>query len=662
MNYFVTGGTGFIGKYLLANLAKREGQIFVLVRPGSEEKLQKHCEQLHLSMDRFNIVQGDLTQPLLGLSEGEIDRLRNNVDEFIHAAAIYDISASIESQSQANVEGTRQALAVADAIKAGRFNHLSSIAVAGLYKGIFNEMMFEQAEGLDVNPYLKTKHDSEALVREHSIPHRIFRPSMVIGHSKTGEIDKVDGPYYLFKLLQKLRDVLPSWIPALGIKGGQFNMVPVDYVADAIDHIVAQNETVGQCFHLVDKSGLKLIDTMDIFSQAAHGSRLSVGVSQGVMNFIPAPIRSVIFNLPAVKHLTEQLLGSLKIPPEAMKLLNLKTKFDDTNTQAALAGTEIMVPPLRDYAGTIWDYWERNLDPERKTTMSLEDRVGGKVIVVTGASSGIGKSLALRLGEAGAKVVLISRGIEKLQEVEGEILAAGGEAYSYPCDLNDLEACDRVIDSIMSEHGTIDVLVNNAGRSIRRSLALTYDRFHDFERTMQLNYFAPVRLSMRLLPKMVEQRSGQVINISTIAVMGSAAPRFSAYVASKSALDSWSRSAGAEYREHNIRFTNVHMPLVRTPMISATPIYKAAPTLSPEEAVGMIEEALLLQPVEVNTGIGSTMRAASILAPQLYELLMSTTYKMFPDSAAAQGLPQDKAVKPTAEQVALAALMPGNHL
>ncbi len=662
MNYFVTGGTGFIGKYLLANLAKRKGSIYVLVRSGSEEKLHRHCEQLHLSIERFNIIKGDLTQPQLGLSEADQDILHNNIDEFVHAAAIYDIAASAEQQSQANVEGTRQALALAEKINAKYFNHLSSIAVAGLYPGIFNEHMFEQGVDLDINPYLRTKYESEALVREQDIPYRIFRPAMVIGHSKTGEIDKIDGPYYLFKTLQKLRDILPRWIPALGIKGGEFNMVPVDYVADAIDHIIADKQTVGQCFHLVDQSGLKLIDTMDIFSQAAHGSRLSVGINQEVLNFIPTPVRAALFNLPAVQHLIEQILDSLDIPESALKLLNLKTQFDNSNTRTALAGTNIMVPPLKDYAGTIWDYWERNLDPDRQTSATLEERVQGKVIVVTGASSGIGKSLALRLGEAGAKVILVARGLDNLLEVEGQILAAGGEAHSYPCDLNNLEACDQVIDSIITDHQKVDVLVNNAGRSIRRSLNLTYDRFHDFERTMQINYFAPVRLTMRLLPELVKQKGGHIVNISTIAVLAGVAPKFSAYVASKSALDAWSRSAGAEYREHNINFTNVHMPLVRTPMISATPLYNSAPTLSPEEAVAMIEEALLEQPIEVNTGIGTTMRAASILMPKLYELLMSTTYKMFPDTAAAQGLPQEQKVEPTAEQVALAALMPGNYL
>ncbi|USD39358.1 MULTISPECIES: SDR family oxidoreductase [Ferrimonas] len=662
MSYFVTGGTGFIGKYILANLSKREGEIFVLVREGSEDKLKAHCEKLHLDFERFTLISGDLTQPMLGVSDADKDRLLNQVKEFIHSAAVYDITANAQANGDINVEGTRQALALAEFIKADCFNHLSSIAVAGFYPGVFNEQMFEQGEGLDINPYLRTKHDSEALVRkQEALPYRIFRPSMVVGHSKTGEIDKIDGPYYLFKTLQKLRNVLPSWIPALGIKGGEFNMVPVDYVADSIDHILTVPDTQGQCYHLVDNPGVKMIEALDVFSRAAHGSRLSAGISPGVLDFIPAPVRMAILNLPTVRHLIDQTLSSLNIPREALKLLELKTKYDDSNTQRALAGTGISVPPLKDYAGVLWDYWERNMDPNRMGSRTLEENIEGKIAMVTGASSGIGRSLAIRLAQAGAKVILVARGMELLKEVEAEILAEGGEAYSYNCDLNDLDACDALVDQVLAEHQGIDILVNNAGRSIRRSLKLTYDRFHDFERTMQLNYFAPVRLTMRALPSMVERGGAHVVNISTIAVLGGYAPRFSAYVASKSALDAWSQSAGAEYREHNVNFTNVHMPLVRTPMIEASPMYNFAPTLSPDEAVAMIEEALLEQPAEVNTGIGSAMRAISVLAPKVYELLMSTTFKMFPDTAAAQGLPEEE-VKPTPEQVALAALMSGNYL
>ncbi|WP_028111067.1 SDR family oxidoreductase [Ferrimonas futtsuensis] len=662
MSYFVTGGTGFIGKYILANLAKREGEIFILVREGTEDKFHENCELLNLDPGRFTIIMGELAEPMLGVSDVDKEKIHGKVTEFIHCAAMYNITATAQLNHDINVGGTREALALAKFAGAKCFNHLSSIAVAGFYHGVFNEHMFEQGVGLDVNPYLKTKYDSEALVREQEeMEYRIFRPSMVIGHSRTGEIDKIDGPYYLFKTLQKLRNILPSWIPAIGIKGGEFNMVPVDYVANAIDHIVNTPETQGQCYHLVDNPGVKMIEALDVFSQAAHGSRLSAGISPGLLDFIPAPMRGALLNLPTVRHLIDQTLASLKVPKEALKLLDLKTKFDDSNTRKALAGTDIAVPPLRDYAGVVWDYWERNLDPNRMGSRTLEQHIEGKVTVVTGASSGIGRALAIRLASAGAKVMLVARGMEQLKEVEQEILAEGGEAYSYNCDLNDLELCDQVIDRIHEEHGAVDLLVNNAGRSIRRSLKLTYDRFHDFERTMQLNYFSPVRLTMRALPKMVEAGGAHVINISTIAVLGGSAPRFSAYVASKAALDAWSKSAGAEYCEHNVAFTNVHMPLVRTPMIESSPMYKFAPTLSPDEAVAMIEEAILEQHVEVNTAIGSAMRAANILAPKLYELLMSTTYKMFPDTAAAQGLPEEE-VKPTPEQVALAALMSGNYL
>ena len=164
-------------------------------------------------------VIGDLGKKNLGLADTDLRRLKGKVRHFFHLAAVYDLDASAEEQRVANVDGTRHAVQLAEAIGAGCFHHVSSIAAAGLYDGVFREDMFEEAEDLD-HPYFSTKHESEGVVRhECKRPFRIYRPGFVVGHSKTGYIDKIDGPYYFFKFLQRMRKALPPWMPTIGVEG-----------------------------------------------------------------------------------------------------------------------------------------------------------------------------------------------------------------------------------------------------------------------------------------------------------------------------------------------------------------------------------------------------------------------------------------------------------
>ena len=266
----------------------------------------------------------------------------------------------------------------------------------------------------------------------------------------------------------------------------------------------------------------------------------------------------------------------------------------------------------------------------------------------------------MMMGRAGARVIAVARGEEALLETKAEIEAEGGTCVPYTCDIADLEDAERLVKQVLDEQGTVDVLVNNAGRSIRRSIALSYDRFHDYERCMQLNYFGSLKLIMGFLPAMASQRRGQVINISSIGVLTNA-PRFSAYVASKAALDSFSRCAASEFNDTGVSFTTINMPLVRTPMIAPTKIYESVPTITPEDAADMVKQAVIFRPQRIATRLGIFASVLHSVAPKSAEIVMNSAFRMFPDSAAAKGRDPAGDQQPTQEQVAFASLMRGIH-
>ena len=661
MTYFVTGATGFVGRHLVSNLLKRKGTIYALVRKGSQKKLAEIGERMGWDSERVVAVAGDLGKSKLGVSPAQLKQLKGKIQHFFHLAAIYDLAAEADSQRVANVEGTRHAVELASELKAGCFHHTSSIAVAGLYPGVFREDMFEEAEELDSNPYFQTKHDSEKVVRDEcsAIPYRIYRPSMVIGHSKTGEIDKIDGPYFFFTLMKRLREILPPWMPTIGLEGGRINVVPVDYVADAMDHIAHKAGLNGGCFHLTDPEPMRMGELLNLFAKAGHAPQMTMRLDARMFAFVPPPIRHALGSLPPVKRFSGMLLKDLGIPKEVLKFISYPTRFDSRETERALKGSKIKLPELQDYAWRLWDYWERHLDPDLYKDRSLRSRVEARTVLITGGSAGIGRAAAEKIASAGAKVILVARGEEELLATRDELRKAGGDVHAYTCDLSDMASCDKLVETVLKDHGGIDILVNNAGRSIRRSIALSYDRFHDFERTMQLNYFGSLRLIMGFLPKMTEQRRGQVINISSIGVLASS-PRFSAYVASKAALDAFSRCAQAEFSGANIAFTTINMPLVRTKMIGPTKIYDSVPTLSPDEAADMIVEAIIDRPSRIATRLGIFAGVLNALAPKAYEVVMNTAFTLFPDSAAAKG-EKGGEQQASSEQIAFASVMRGVH-
>ncbi len=660
MIYLVTGASGFIGRRLVRTLLSRpDAKVYYLMRDTSPERLAELRAYWGVDETRAIALSGDLNKSDLGISERERRALTNKVDHLFHLGAVYDLNADPDLEMKTNIDGTRNVINLARSIGAKRLHHMSSIAAAGLYEGVFREDMFEEARALD-HPYFSSKHESEKVVRtECEVPWRIYRPGIVVGDSRTGETDKTDGPYYFFKLIQKVRKMMPAWMPAIGLEGGRINLVPVDFVVAALDHIAHLDGHDGRCFHLTDPHPRRFGDVLGLFAEAAHAPQMTLRVNAALFGLIPKGVVHSLSALTLVRRIQAAVMKDLGLPEGIFRFVDYPTRFDSRDAELLLEPAGIKVPPLEDYAWRLWDYWERNLDPDLFVDRSLRGRVAGRVVLVTGGSSGIGKATALRMAEAGATTIIIARDPEKLEATRQEAACRGLEIVSYTTDLTDPKQCEDLAKTIAEVHGGVDFLINNAGRSIRRSIEHSYDRMHDFERMMAVNYFGAVRLTMALLPEMARKQKGHVINISSIGVLTNA-PHFSAYVASKSALEAWARCAASEFLDRGVEFTTINLPLVRTPMTAPTEIYKSIPALTPEQAAEFVVEAIVHQPARLATRLGIFGQVLHAVAPHVAQIINNTAFRMFPDSAAARGKKGAKE-PPTADQVALSQLLRGVH-
>lgn len=249
-------------------------------------------------------------------------------------------------------------------------------------------------------------------------------------------------------------------------------------------------------------------------------------------------------------------------------------------------------------------------------------QIKGKTIVVTGASSGIGRAACVQLAAEGAKVLALARREDELGALQSEVQSTGGDIQVYAVDLSDFDALDAVADQILADHGRVDVLVNNAGRSIRRKLTDSLDRFHDFERCMKINYFAAVRLTLKLLPGMLEAGDGHVVNVVTWGTL-MPSPRFAAYIGSKSALDGFTKALGSELHHKGIAATNIHYPVVYTDMIKpAAKHYEKMPGMTAEQAGAWIVKAVRKRPARIAPGFAVVGGAQSYIFPKLSQIIV----------------------------------------
>ncbi|WP_306357783.1 MULTISPECIES: SDR family oxidoreductase [unclassified Nocardia] len=619
VSYIVTGGTGFLGRRVLAELLSRDSEavIHALVREASVAKLRELAENWG-APDRVFPLIGDLTAPGLGLQD-EAPR----ADHIIHLGAVYDMTADEATAHAANVNGTQAVVDLAVELDAV-LHHVSSVAVAGDHRGKFFEDDFDLGQNL-TSPYHRTKFAAEKLVRESGARWRVYRPAIIVGDSRTGEMDKIDGPYYFFPAIASLAGLpadLPLPLPDLGAT----NIVPVDYVAQAMVQLIRKPGLAGRTFHLVNPEPQPFSDIYAALAEAA-GAPTGIGTLPGSHSALDA-----LGHIPGVTAVRDFLLERLGIPAEVAPHTSFESEFVSDSTRAQLRGLE--VPSFESYARTLWDYWRANLDPDR-ARRTEGTALDGRIVLITGASSGIGLATAHAVARRGATVLMVARTTEELEAAAAQVRAESGAAQAYTCDITDEKSVELLVKQVLADHDHVDYVVNNAGRSIRRAVMNSTDRMHDFERTMAVNYFGAVRLILALLPSMRERRFGHFVNISSIAVQ-TKVPRFAAYVASKSALDNFSEIAAVENADAGITFTSVRMPLVRTAMIAPTDLYKSIPVHSPEQAAAIVVRALEHRPARIDTPIGTFAQFVDTVMPSVKKAILHQGFRMFGESKAAE--------------------------
>jgi NAD(P)-dependent dehydrogenase (short-subunit alcohol dehydrogenase family) len=326
----------------------------------------------------------------------------------------------------------------------------------------------------------------------------------------------------------------------------------------------------------------------------------------------------------------------LGIPGEVLDVVDLAPTFISEQTQKALRGTGIAVPEFSSYAPALWRYWAEHLDPDRARRDDPDGPLVGRHVIITGASSGIGRAAAIAVAERGATVFALARNGDALDDLVAEIRSNGGQAYAFTCDVTDSGSVEHTVKDILGRFDHVDYLVNNAGRSIRRSVVNSTDRLHDYERVMAVNYFGAVRMVLALLPHWRERRFGHIVNVSSAGVQARS-PKYSSYLPTKAALDAFSEVVSSETLSDHITFTNIHMPLVATPMIVPSRRLNPVPAISPEHAAAMVVRGLIDKPTRIDTPLGTLAEAGNYLTPKLSRRILHQLYLGYPDSAAARG-------------------------
>ena len=499
------------------------------------------------------------------------------------------------------------------------------------FPGEYTEDDFDVGQDLPT-PYHQTKFEAEALVRDTpGLRYRIYRPAVVVGDSRTGEMDKIDGPYYFFGVLAKLA-VLPSVYPDHAARHRAHQHRPGRLRRRRPGGTDARRRLCdGRTFHLTAPKHHWAARHLPWDRRAAGLPPLRGSLPRSVA----APVLKVRGRAKVLRNMAATQLG---MPGRGSRRdrpgphLHLPTRRRKRCAAPALA-----VPEFATYAPKLWRYWAEHLDPDRARRDDPDGPLVGRHVIITGASSGIGRASAIAVAERGATVFALARNGEALDELVTDIRANGGQAYAFTCDVTDSASVEHTVKDILGRFDHVDYLVNNAGRSIRRSVVNSTDRLHDYERVMAVNYFGAVRMVLALLPHWRERRFGHVVNVSSAGVQARN-PKYSSYLPTKAALDAFSDVVATETLSDHVTFTNIHMPLVATPMIAPSKRLNPVPPISAEHAAAMVVRGLVEKPARIDTPLGTLAEAGHYFAPRLSRRILHQLYLGYPDSAAARGV------------------------
>ena len=546
----------------------------------------------------------------------------------VHCGAIYDITAAEDAQRAANVEGTRAVIELArlDAT----LHHVSSIAVAGTFRGEYTEDDFDVAPGPAhaVSPD-QVRGRAAGALDAGVCATASTGPAVVVGDSRTGEMDKVDGPYYFFGMLAKLAR-LPKFTPIVLPDTGRTNIVPVDYVVDALVALIhapdprradvpphrAESDRAARHLPWGCRGG-----------RAAAAARLAAARRRDAVpaGHADAPRCCATWRPP-----------SSAVPAEILDVVDLARRSPPTTPGSVARQRNRRSRSSRRTRRSCGGTGPSTSTPTGPAATIRPARWSGRHVIITGASSGIGRASAIAVAERGATVFALARNAEALDDLVAEIRAYGGQAYAFTCDVTDSASVDHTVKDILGRFGHVDYLVNNAGRSIRRSVVASTDRLHDYERVMAVNYFGAVRMVLALLPHWRERRFGHVVNVSSAGVQASN-PKYSAYLPSKAALDAFADVVGTETLSDHITFTSIHMPLVRTPMIAPSRRLNPIPPISAEHAAAMVVRGAGREAGPDRHPVGTLADVGKYFTPKLSRRVLHQMYLGYPDSAAARG-------------------------
>jgi len=640
----LTGASGFLGMHLVEALLNAGHDLTLLVRNPATRQINDWLKAWNTEHDsqRISVYKFDLEQDGLALdSEPEW----HTFDHVYHLAAIYDLDAEPARVLAANVQGTEHLLEKLDkADFTGSFHFVSSIAVAGDFNGTFDERMFDEGQQHS-HVYHQSKFQSEALVRKFreqaEFKVMIYRPSAIVGHSETGYIDKIDGPYYLFTLLSQLKRWLPGKVPLPVLKTRiTLDMVPVDYVVQSLVYLSQSHPDALAdeqfCFHLTNPDSPTLSDLFQMLLKCTDGPEAGLAIPiDGIAKYVGISQVKLALQLKALRMLKKEFFSLLRVPESATDALMPNVSFSADRTLALLNAAGIQLPPVASYIENLWQYYAKHMDPYKHRVFYAKKAFKGKRILITGGSSGIGFESAKIAYGLGAHVILAARDADKLKACERELKqmnSEGGQVCSFSCDLSELESCDELIRFVHDNFGSVDILFSNAGRSIRRSIAKSQGRFHDLERTMQLNYFGAARLILGLIPSMKQQGGGHIIHSSSMGTL-SATPRFGPYMASKIALDTLMDAMAAEFANHNVHFSTIKFPLVKTPMVAPTAAFKKAKLTSPEKAAQIFMDTVIDKTRHKMTATGALLGFVAWVSPNFMTQLYNYGFQIWPDES-----------------------------